>query len=374
MQKVLIIDDHQDIIDVLAEEITRELEGVQCVSELAFARAVERLASERPDAVVLDLLEGAVTTEPPGQRTWRSIWEEGRFCPVVIYTAFDGQLDPPVPSDHPFVKLVRKGAGTTAQVIEQLKSFRPLVASIQSLHREIDMVLQRVLRDTAGAAVIPGTDATHLVHAARRRVAALMDEETAAEGRSLFSWEQYLVPAFGDDPLTGDLIRRSGAVWNDHDAYKLVLSPSCDMVAGRNEPSVLVAKCSSVHAMKQRLSLPGNVDKAADRVRTLVLTQGHWNGFLPLPEFPSRVPLLVASLKDLEVVPYVAIKPTEGNQPQFDRIVSIDSPFREQVAWAFLSTVARPGMPDRDLTQWARDIVATNAAPAAGQAPPVNPG
>lgn len=373
MRRILIIDDDQDIIDVLKEAIRGGIEGVTCLTELDFNQAVARVESERPDAVVLDLLEGPVVADPPGQLTWQSLWSR-RFCPVIIYTAFGGPLTPPVPDDHPFVKLVVKGVGTQAQVVQHLQAFRPLVASIESLHREVDLVLQRVLRDTAGAAVIPGTDAAHLVHAARRRVAALMDEKTATEGRALFSWEQYLVPAFGDDPLTGDLIRRRGSQWNDPDAYRLVLSPSCDMVAGRNESSVLVAKCSSASAMKQRLQLPGNADRAADRVRTQVLTQGHWNGFLPLPVFPNRVPLLVASLKDLEIVPYVAIRPAPGGQPEFERIASIDSPFREQVAWAFLSTVARPAMPDRDMAQWSRDIVAAADPPALAGAQPAPQG
>lgn len=364
MKRVLIIDDDQAIIDMLTESIGEGIEGILCTSERNFDQAVARMDSDRPNAVILDLLEGPIVPDPPGQRTWQSIWN-GRFCPVIIYTAFAGPLTPPIPDNHPFVKLVEKGVGTQARVVQHLQTFRPLVAALESLHREVDLVLQRVLRDTAGAAVIPGTEGVHLVHAARRRVAAFMDEKTAAEGRPLFSWEQYLVPAFGDDPLMGDVIRRRESAWEDSDAYRLILTPSCDLVGGRNESSVLVARCSSPSAMKQKLGLPGNPEKAADRVRTHVLTQGYWNGFLPLPEFPNRVPLLVASLKDLEVIPYVAIKPPADNQPEYERIASIDSPFREQIAWAFLSTVARPGMPDRDMTQWARDI-----ANCTGQPPP----
>lgn len=371
MRKILIIDDNQDIIDVLTEAIGMDIEGVTCVSELDFDQAVARMESERPDAVVLDLLEGPVVADPPGQRTWQSIWN-GRFCPVIIYTAFEGTLTPPVPDDHPFVKVVVKRGGSQAQVIQHLQAFRPLVASIESLHREVDLVLQRVLRDTAGAAVIPGTVAAHLIHAARRRVAAFMDEKTAAEGRPLFSWEQYLIPAFGDDPLTGDLLRRRGSVWDDPDAYRLILSPSCDLVGGRNEASLLVAKCSSPNAMKTKLQLPANADKAAEKVRTQVLTQGHWNGFLPLPGFPNHLPLLVAALKDLDVIPYVAIRPVDGNPPEYERVASIDSPFREQIAWAFLSTVSRPGMPNRDMMPWARDIV-TYANPPVAEGPQATP-
>lgn len=359
MQKILIVDDEEGIIEVLKEVIMDAIKGVTCLAEQNFDQAVARIQSERPDAVVLDLLESPSTAlNPPGQPTWRSIWEQGRFCPVVIYTAFDGQLDPPEPENHPFVKRVTKGSGTETEVVAHLQSFLPLIASIESVHREIDLVLQRVLRDTAGAAVIRGTDATHLVHAARRRVAALMDEETADEGRQLFAWEQYLIPALGNDPLTGDVIRRYGVPWNDPGAYRLVLSPSCDMVEGRNEPSVLVAKCAPVATVANRFSLPKKADKAAERLCKQVLTQGHWNGLLPLPAFPDRIPVMVANLKDLEVMPYTSIKPLKEGPPEFERVASIDSPFREQVSWAFLSTVARPGMPERNLSEWASEIMA----------------
>jgi CTP synthase len=302
-----------------------------------------------------------VEADPPGQHTWQSIWN-GRFCPVVIYTAFGGVLEPPIPDNHPFVKRVVKGSGTEVQVVQHLQDFRPLVAAIDSVHLEIDSVLQRVLRDTVGAAVIPGTDAAHLVHAARRRVAALMDEKTATEGRELFSWEEYLVPALGPDPLTGDVLRRRGAQSTDPSAFRLILSPSCDLVSGRNESSVIVAKCSSIDAMKQRLQLPQQVQRAAEKVRSQVLTQGHWNGYLPLPAFPNCIPSMVATLKDLEVIQYTAIRPAHGGEPEYERVASIDSPFREQVAWAFLSTIARPGMPDRDLGPWAQEIATAAAA------------
>lgn len=356
MRTVLIIDDRQDVIDLLVEEIPRAIQGVTCVPERDFARAVQQVESIRPDAVILDLLEGAGVVDPPGQRTWQLIWTSGRFCPVIIYTAFDGELTPPVPSDHPFVKLVHKGQGSEARVIEHLQAFTPLVGALGSLHREIDLVVQRVLRDTVGAAVIGGNDATRLIHAARRRVAALMDEKTAAEGRELFSWEQYLVPALGDSPLTGDLLRTQGADWRSVESYRLILTPSCDLVRGRHEPTVLVAKCTGPVTLKTRLSLPANVDKATDRLKSGILTQGHMNGLFPLPEFPDRIPLLVASMQDLEVIRYEQIGSTETDGTSYDRVASIDSPFREQVAWAFLSTVARPGMPDRDLASWARQI------------------
>jgi len=109
-----------------------------------------------------------------------------------------------------------------------------------------------------------------------------------------------------------------------------------------------------------------------NKIHDEVLTQGFRNGIVPLPSFPGRIPLLAASLKDLDIVAFEQIGLPETEGTAYERLASIDSPFREQIAWAFLSTVARPGMPDRDLAPWAREIA--NAANVAGtSSPPVPP-
>ena len=41
----------------------------------------------------------------------------------------------------------------------------------------------------------------------------------------------------------------------------------------------------------------------------------------------------------------------------FLRIASIDSPFRELVAWAYLQIACRPSLPDRDFDSWRDEIV-----------------
>ena len=81
---------------------------------------------------------------------------------------------------------------------------------------------------------------------------------------------------------------------------------------------------------------------------------------------------MVANLKNLAVIRYDSIGGLDSAQRNFERVASIDSPFREQVAWAFLTTVARPGMPERDLDLWAEEIV-EDAAKAAGTTPSETP-
>ena len=42
---------------------------------------------------------------------------------------------------------------------------------------------------------------------------------------------------------------------------------------------------------------------------------------------------------------------------EYIRVVSIDSPFREQIAWAYLNTAGRPGVPDRDFAIWEKQYL-----------------
>lgn len=52
--------------------------------------------------------------------------------------------------------------------------------------------------------------------------------------------------------------------------------------------------------------------------------------------------------------PWEEIRKAEGIA--FERIASVDSPFRELVTWSYLQVAGRPGLPDRDLDEWAEGI------------------
>jgi CTP synthase len=64
---------------------------------------------------------------------------------------------------------------------------------------------------------------------------------------------------------------------------------------------------------------------------------------------------MTACLRDLELIPITEIFSTEEPSPKYERVVSIDSPFREQIAWAYLQIAARPGMPERDAERCIQD-------------------
>ena len=235
-----------------------------------------------------------------------------------------------------------------------------MVESVRKLREEIDAVIHNVLRDTAGEGHVPVDDANYLLHAGRRRIAATMDERTVRDNREMACWEHYLVPAIGKDCLTGDILHKTGATKLVAESYRLMLSPSCDLARGGKIVGALVAKC---HAPAKMLEVFKKAVKPSDdkdlkrQLMSLVLSQGAWNGWFPLPAFAETIPEMVANLKDVEVVPLEAIHSEDAATMAFERIASIDSPFREQVAWAFLTTAARPGMPDRDLKPWAEALM-----------------
>jgi hypothetical protein len=364
MKTILIIEDESSVANVVKSAIEDGINGAACIIELDFSKSSSQIAIIRPDAIVLDLMEGRQSANLPGQQTWKFVWEK-IFCPIIIYTGSDDDLQPPVPASHPFVKRIPKGSGSPAKVVEALKEFAPAIQAVRALREEIDAVIHRVLRDTAGEGHVPMNDPVHLLHAGRRRIAATMDDPTITSNREMASWEQYLIPAIGESPLTADLLRKRNAKWDDPTAYRLVLTPSCDLVKGRCEPTLIAACCEETARLAKKLSLSltdGKLEKDCDKIVSKALTAGSYIGFLPLPSFPARLPIMVANLKNLDVLNYDSVGPADSNTHDFLRIASIDSPFREQVAWAFLTTVARPGMPDRDLQSWAKEILKANSS------------
>jgi len=381
MKTVLIFDDDQPLAETIKEAIEQGVQGSACIIEIDFGKSAERIKDVRPDAIVLDLMKGQQSSELPGEKAWKDVWD-ATFCPIVIYTGWEGDIQPTVPTNHPFVKLIAKGGGTLAAVVDALNGFAPAVESVNKLREEVDKVIHKVLRDTAGDGHIPLDNAHHLLHAGRRRIAAMMDDPTLIGNRAMAGWEQYLIPAMGESPLTADVIRKRCGQRDDPTAYRLVLTPSCDLVKGRCEPTLIAACCEGTARLANKLSLSltaNKQDKDAEAVISKALTAGVFAGFLPLPGFPSHFPVMVANLKGLEVIKWESVGPIDSTTHDFLRVASIDSPFREQVAWAYLTTAVRPGMPDRDLKPWAEEIVkaasplaSTPTTPAATTTPAPN--
>ena len=372
--RVLLIDDEEAVRTALKHEIEERAapngDGQKwTIQSQGFDRVKEALVSFRPDVVVLDLIEGQIPGETvSGNQSFVEI-RDNWFCPVVVHTGFADNRDF---EEHPQVVQVTKGMGSEEQVLAELQGFIPVARMIRSVHEDFDGRIREALRDsvqTLSDQIDTGDDDSMeliLPRAVRRQVAARVDLAASA-GANVHAWERFLVPPLGNDLLTADLLRRSDASCTDPAAFRLILTPSCDLVrSGNRKPRVdrvLVARCEPLRKLG-KMELSSGKPLTAQQKKSLrpMLTEGLIGEHLIVPEFRNHVPLMVANLKRLEFVDWDGVDLGGGGsgageqEAEWVRAASTDSPFRELAVWAYLRVTGRPGIPEIDVDRWINDI------------------
>ena len=356
MLKVMFVEDDEDAIRPIKRLIREEEPEIELYL-FGFDEAESNIRSLRPDIVVLDLWEGPLSENVnTGSEHLGFIWNQ-QFCPVIIHSA---SPDKRPEYSNSFVEVITKGQNSPEQVLNAIRDFLPHVQALNGAEEHIRNSLSIVMRDVAPSSFEFHTNVEErdeaILRAGRRRLAALMDE-ISAEGRKLVSWEQYICPPISKNVLLGDVLRKSDGKCNDPASFRVVLTPSCDLVIDRNSKvsHVLVAKCRSTKSGFDLTSWKGiSTRKLEERLRDTVLSRGYFETIVPLPELQGRIPTMMANLRELELIPLDDIGLTDK---QFLRIASLDSPFRELVSWAYIQVSGRPGVPDRDLESWSVEIM-----------------
>lgn len=366
--KLLFIEDQPDNIQSVLNLIQREKPDIK--PEISdFGEAEDKIASIRPDIVILDLLAGS-SSEPvsEGLATRDFIWNN-HFCPIVVYSARPDIHDKNHDA-HPFVRSILKGKGSEQKVLAAVEEFRPHIDALREAEGHVMKSFAVAMREVAPYAYAtyqdPQQRSEAIKRSGRRRLAALMDG-LAIEGTKLASWEQYLFPPICDDVQLADILKEAEGERDDPTSFRVVLTPSCDLVAsGDRTPKVdrvLVARCCPIDtaldqlsklARKKVLGNKGKLHDYKDRLKKDLLTQGYNGGIIPLPGLKGRIPVMAADLRDLE---FINLSNIGFSDKDFERIAAIDSPFRELVSWAYLQIACRPGLPDRDIDSWCDEIV-----------------
>lgn len=347
--RILIVEDNQDMIDSLRIAFERHLEGCKTF-DCGFANASDQIANIRPDVAVLDIFEDQVTGESIDavQLPWQYIWAQ-HFCPVVFHSA--RPLEQYLSINHPFVRCETKGGGSLERVANHIKEFAPEIDGLRAIRDELSRSIHETLVKVTPKiwqTNKPSSELTDkLLRAVRRRMAATLDHPTKPLEK-LEAWEQYICPPIGNNLLTGDLLLASNGDNKAPASYRLVLSPSCDLVVGRPNTlkQVLVAECVRVKKFVEKTRLPHEtlVEKLPSE-----LTKDQVSGLMVLPAFSDVIPLMAANLRKLSLVPYTDIALQSGGTKPYTRIANLDSPFRERLAWAYLQIAGRPGVPDIDV-------------------------
>lgn len=353
--RLLFIDDEPESVDPVINRLDEDKYEHKVVG---FDSAKDQIENWLPDMVVLDLKAQLEDESFPGNEIYEWIWES-RFLPIVVYSAFPAHFSVNY-GDHPFVKRVQKGRTSVREVEAALAEFTPHMDALHQAEREMRKQFSIALKEVAPNAFQTFSPQESekrndmILRAGRRRLAASMDE-LSRHGQIMASWEQYLCPPVSEDLNLGDILREK---WRNKDpnSFLIVLTPSCDLVASKGRKpkvkSVLMARCCAMDSAIQLTSL-GNMGekKLRERLPATVLSQGYFDTILPLPAFGERIPHMAANLRDLELVRFEWIK------EHYEIVASIDSPFRELVAWAYMQVGCRPGLPDRDFAAWCEDIL-----------------
>ncbi len=355
--RILLIDDLPDSVVVVRDELTNEL-GCDC-KIVGFETVTDSLNDYNPHVVVLDVLQGTgADGQPSGLDTSNYIWEK-KFCPLVFYTAHAEYLQGEPHEGHPFWRVVKKGSDSEKEVLQRIQQFAPHISALENAGREIRWAMNGALREIAPRIfekILSETErADALVRSARRRVAAKMDDALSSGEANLRPWEFYLCPPVVKHLLTGDIIRGRLGSKEDPTSYAVILTPSCDL-ANPKVPQVLVSRCKGSDRLLQDLGLKDVQKWKDDHTKRLlsVLRQGYAQSCMPLPALPGEFPPMAADFRTLQLVPLAQIGDTGE---EYTRVASVDDPLRELIAWAYMLTAARPGLPDRDFDAWAKEIV-----------------
>jgi len=356
--KILFIDDKPESVRP-AREWAQTTFSCRIVSFREFEKELEDF---QPHIAIVDWFEGSPPDAPEqGALVFDEIWKH-RFCPVVIYSAFPGEEEAgDERKNHPFVKRVTKAADLEP-FRQAINILRPHAQGIEDAERHIREQFAIALREVAPYAALfyDKAEAEYnqaLIRHGRRRLAALMDEMSLGV---LASWEHYIHPPVSQDIRLGDVIFQKEGKLDDPEVFRIVLTPSCDLVGSHDRKAkvknVLAARCCSP---KQGIERSGLHELYGDRfteiLSKVMLTQGFYQKIVPFPGLRGKIPPMMADLKKLDLIPIGDI--TLDGTGKYIRVASLDSPFRELISWAYMQTACRPGLPDRDFESWKAEII-----------------
>lgn len=382
---ILLIDDETEVTSVVQAFLEENGSSCTCSSFESFPRG-----DFQYDLVIVDMMNGGIeaSSGESGQKIIDRIWR-ANFCPIIIYSANPSLAHV---EKHPLIAKVCKGSNSLEQILAVVKRMSPFVAAKQSIAQHVDHVLRKLLQHTVPLffcdfdcekALSPedekkSNDKINEVfpRIIRRQIAAVFDSGYNSE--KLQPYEQYLFPPIGDDWLQGDVIQHK-----EEKSFLLVLTPSCDLVRHNGKcktRSVLCAKCGPFdkecinkffhYSLKckgckqckscdldfakcsaQRLAIQHDEEK---KQLISLLNSGLVGDYYFLPALAGKIENMLADLKDLYVF-------ATNEMNNYERIVSIDSPYREKLNEAFIRTVGRVGPPDRDFDDFASTYIHSGA-------------
>lgn len=366
--RVLIVDDNELSVKGIKDHC--EDNNWECIIT-DFDTCYKEIMTFNPDVVVLDWC--VTPGDDSGMPVLKSIWMNG-YRPIVI---FSGNTDT-ITLDEEFkntdlVQIITKG--NEEPVKDFLDKYVNNYGALSSFREEMGKSIIEAFR-----AISPIQKASKeyigdevLQYILTKRAVNYFDfQETE---KSLPPWAIYMYPPVLKKSLSVcDIVRKTHKNINLSECgnaieYSVILTPSCDLFTSEKRSAkvenVLCAKCVEAKVLVNQFGDISGTSKKADGHREKlksVLNAGYKDNLVPLPPMEKVLPNLIIDMKSLETLDIKRIaKGLEDytSVPEnydYVRICSIDSPFKEQIVWAYLNNACRPGVPDRDMDWWIKKI------------------
>jgi hypothetical protein len=337
---ILVVEDEDDHFQSILRGLRRQ-RNIQILPRSEFNDFEKRLTTYKVDLIILDLSNGIDKDTDAGEKIINRIYNHS-FLPIIIFSGFSDYFDNPFENNY-FIKTVNKGKNGIAELKIAIKEFMPFIQKQILVSSKFNTDISEIYRNTyqkliANKKLTNTNERSEIfIRLMKRRLAASIDE--ASNGNKINAWEIYLYPSLGDEYLTGDILRKKKAGKDDSSSYRIILSPSCDLQ--KHIQNVKVACFKNIH---------DNFD--IRELKTNKLRDTSPNQFMFFHKLEGEFPHMICDFKTLEIINYKDLN------KKFERIVSIDSPFRESIVWADITINGRPGLPDRNCEDWLASIKA----------------
>lgn len=364
--KVLLIDDNEEQVKGIRDFC--EEKGWEAIIK-DFDDSYKEIMSFDPDIIILDWCK--TIGDDSGDSVLNSIWKNG-FRPVVIFSGNIGTFT----LDSKFIN--------SGMVVEYEKGDEePVIQFLEKKELFISMLSE--YRDRLSNALIDGVEAISKISSGETELSKdliqyLLSKRTVGHfdctaNEDLPPWAMYIVPPISDTLCVCDIIRKIGedTDWNKEgsaEEYRMILTPSCDLVNtnGRKPKveKVICAPCYSKKEFFQKSPLcTATQNVKADKKSVVMLkaiasalNQGYAGNWVALPQMMGVCPYMAADVKRVEQIDFekIALDKNELEGKEYLRVASIDDPFANQIVWAYMQTMCRPGVPDRAVESWAKVI------------------
>ena len=364
--KLLLIEDNEEAVKGISDYADDH--GWEC-QKCDFEKAHEKISLFEPEIIVMDWMFDADEVDK-GSNIFYEVYHK-RFVPVIIFSAVADTIELPEDiKDTPLIEILSKGDEQV--VIECIKKWDPYIKAVNNLHLELNKSLLssvQAIDNFMKMGTYPGDDVVKYM--LNKRTTYYFDTEYI--GNNPPAWIQYEYPPVQETLLVADILRCNSDE-NDIEKvgepkeYCVVLTPSCDMARPKAGQIILVAECQEANSFSQDAILSKKEKKGGDQascdkkkaglIRSL--NTGYNAAKVALPQLPNKIPYMTIDLKKIKqlVLGEIAISEKKITQDtKYYRVASVNSPFREQIVWAHMINSCRPGMPERNMDEWANGIM-----------------